>query len=340
MNWDHNMGYFDLLFKRSEIEMLKKSIGYLEKENTLGAEKTLQKTLRYYPNSANALFLMGILTVRQNRTIALDYFAKALKLNHEFKQAWFCKCLIFNSRLEFKKALNCIEKVLEFDQLNTNAINLKQDLLFYLRESEKLKNYKQKLFKIQISDLTLLLGKVVGSEEGKLIGAVDQIFGPKLLLLPGEDTSIKKFKTDNLSRIIFYKKNIMAIDDIIVYKLKKGSRKSHKDSNKEPIRNEDYLNKVVLTTEGKLLGEIKKVKDNNLYLNAGCEIDIRKFHLNNEGQIILPSSGIMSMDDIIMYRLPELDPKLVYKNHDEQAYIDRYFIQAYPHNLWLKLCHA
>ncbi|WP_455393129.1 tetratricopeptide repeat protein [[Eubacterium] cellulosolvens] len=327
------MSFFDSLFIRDEEELIKKSKEFIENLNTLRAIKILEKTLKLYPDSANVLYLMGIATIRKDRTIALDYFDRALKNKQDFEQAWFCKSLIFNSRLEFKNALNCIDKVLQINQLNSLAIKLKEDLLFYLRQNEKLKRYKKEIFELRLNDAKGLLEMVLISEKGKLIGAVDKTSSQNLFLAPGEFVDPKKYKTDKMGRLIFNKKNVTAIGDVIIHK---SNSKSH--SKKRKVFRKAFLfEKVLVTTEGNLLGDVKKMDNNDLYLDPGDDIDIRKYQLADEKYILLPYNGVTSIDDIILYQLPELDPKLVNKNHDEQMFIDQFFKSEYSIKLRTKI---
>ena len=205
------MSFFDSLFKKSEVELIEKSIEFIENHHDENAKKTLKKALDLYPNSAKALYLMGISTIKQDRTVALDYFDRAIKIKQNFEQAWLCKSLIFNSRLEFKKALNCIEKVLQLNQLDSIVIKLKEDLLFYLRRYEELKRFKKEIFEIKINNPKELFGKVLGSDDGKFIGDVDKTSSQNLFLRPGEGIDPKKYKTDKMGRLIFKKRTSMQL---------------------------------------------------------------------------------------------------------------------------------
>jgi tetratricopeptide (TPR) repeat protein len=324
------MGFFDSLYKKPENVLIKRSITRIEDKNLQDAEKILKKTIEFYPESANALYLMGILTIRKNRTIALDYFERALRIDQNFEQAWFCKSLVFNSRLEFKNALNCINKVLELNNYNYEAILIKKDLLFYLRKDEELKRFKKHQSDVKFNDPKRILGWVIITDKGKLLGDIGEITKKYIFARPGEVVDPKKYKSDKEDRLIFEKKDFLVIGDVLIFRLDK----KYSPNARVKIKNDDDSGKVVVTTEGFLLGDVRNFTKNEIIIRPGEQIDIRKFQTAIKGKcIVLPIRGVRSIDDIMIYQLPELDPKLVYKNHDEQSYIDRYFKKDYPLHL-------
>ena len=336
------MGFFDSLFKKSEKDLIKKGIEYIEDHKNEDAKKILKKTLENYPNSANALYLMGILTIKQNRTIALDYFNKAIKNKPNFEQAWLGKSLIFNSRLEFKKALNCIEKVLELNKENSEAIYLKKNYLFYLRKNEELERFKKELFYGKFSDSWGHITMLVLSDKGKVLGQLDETDDQNLFLFPAAFVDSngnerfpdpRDFKTDKMGRLIINKNTITAIGHFIICKLDNKSQPKKSVVNLKKI----VLDKALITTEGYLTGTVQKIDNDYLYLLFSDETDIRKFQLSKNNLIMLPINGIISIEDFIIYRSPDLDTKLIHKNHDEQSFIDRYFILDYPNDLKIKI---
>ena len=161
---------------------------------------------------------------------------------------------------------------------------------------------------------------VLTSDKGKLIGAVAEINNQNLFLFPGEFINPLNYKTDKIGRLVFDKKNITAIGDVIIYKIDGKARKKKIGT----LRIKDVLDKVVMTTGGVLLGDVYDMSGNDLYLRPGVNVDIRKFQITGEKGFILPISEILSIEDIIVYELPEMDPKLVHKNHDEQMFIDQF----------------
>lgn len=123
----------------------------------------VEKTMRQYPNSADALVLNGVIAQQQgDKEKALQSFIKALKIEPANLQALLGKAELEAAGEKFDVALADVDQVLKFAPGHPTANYLKAEIHFKRKEFDQSKNTLSQVLKVAPNHLQsqLLLGMV------------------------------------------------------------------------------------------------------------------------------------------------------------------------------------
>ncbi|MFA7484923.1 MAG: tetratricopeptide repeat protein, partial [Phycisphaerae bacterium] len=120
-----------------------------------------QDALQRNQNNQLAMFRLAYLAdILGDDEAAIDYYKKLLELKPNYINALINLAVIYEDNLQFKKAENCINKVLQYFPNHQKARMLKKDIeaaitMCYDEESEKKRSRRNQLLDTPISDFEL-----------------------------------------------------------------------------------------------------------------------------------------------------------------------------------------
>ena len=143
---------------RTELPWIERATALIDLERFEEAILSLKNALSMNPDSADALWRLGLAKSEAARDGLMDEalrcFDRALELNRDLEPAWYYKAMALSDAGRNEEALACIEALLRFTPGNYFALQLRGILLENLRrfpEARACYAYAQELSKVVAS---------------------------------------------------------------------------------------------------------------------------------------------------------------------------------------------